>query len=66
LNDKIKNHKNINKRIMKKNQEIKRRNTKLKFLLLLKNKNHKLDFKDKIESIKTLKKRKMNKIRNQK
>ena len=36
LNDKIKNHKNIDKRIKKKNQEIKGRKTKLKFLLLLK------------------------------
>ena len=38
---------------------------RLKFLLLLK-KTHKIDLNNKIESIKTLTKDKMNKIRNQK
>ena len=36
LKDKIENHKNCDKKIKKKNQEIKRRMTELKFLLLLK------------------------------
>jgi hypothetical protein len=36
LKDKIKNHKSFNKKAKEKNQEIKRRMTKLRFLLLLK------------------------------
>jgi hypothetical protein len=36
LNDKIKNRKNIDKKTKEKNQEIKRKRTKFKFLLLLK------------------------------
>jgi hypothetical protein len=36
LKDKIENNKNCDKKIKKKNQEIKRRMTELKFLLLLK------------------------------
>jgi hypothetical protein len=36
LKDKIENNKNYDKKIKKKNQEIKRRMTELKFLLLLK------------------------------
>jgi hypothetical protein len=66
LKDKIENHKNCDKKIKKKNQEIKRRMTELKFLLLKKNKNHKIDLNDKIESIKILTKGKKNRIRNQK
>ena len=66
LKDKIINYKIFNKRAKKKkNQEIKRRMIRLKFLLLLK-KTHKIDLNNKIESIKTLTKDKMNKIRNQK
>jgi hypothetical protein len=51
----LKTIKTLTKESRKKNQEIKRRRTKLKFFfLLLKKQKHKIDLKDKIESIKTL------------
>jgi len=66
LKDKIENH----KKNWQKSQGKKPRNQKktnwIEIFIIIEKKNHKIDLKDKIESIKTLTKEKRNKIRNQK
>jgi hypothetical protein len=58
LKDKIKNHKNFDKKSKGKKKEIRRRRTKLKSILFLsEKKNHKLDLKDKTENHKKLTKK---------
>jgi hypothetical protein len=55
LKDKIENHKNFDKRVKEKKPRNQKKKDQIEFFfLLLKKQKHKIDLKDKIESIKTL------------